>query len=201
MTVIRRTDPSNGYEAISADFMSARSKSNIGVATVSEWARSLPHGASVLDLGCGNGVPISEAMVDAGFVVYGIDASPSMIAAFRARFPDAPVECNAIEDSQLFGRTFDAIVAWGLIFLLAPDAQATLIQKAASALEPGGRFVFTAPRQACAWADTLTGQTSVSLGVDRYREIVEQEGLSLVGETEDEGQNHYYFCLRRIQDA
>ena len=124
-----------------------------------------------------------------------------MIAAFRARFPDAPVECNAIEDSQLFGRTFDAIVAWGLIFLLAPDAQATLIQKAASALEPGGRFVFTAPRQACAWADTLTGQTSVSLGVDRYREIVEQEGLSLVGETEDEGQNHYYFCLRRIQHA
>ena len=199
MTGIRRTDPSNGYEAISADFMSVRSKSNIGVATVSEWAKSLPHGASVLDLGCGHGVPVSKALIEAACDVYGIDASPSMIAAFRARFPDTLVECNAIEDSQFFGRTFDAIVAWGLIFLLAPDVQATLIHNAASALKPGGRFLFTAPSQACEWQDTLTGQTSVSLGSDRYREILESVGLSLVGETDDEGQNHYYFVCKPEQ--
>ena len=84
------------------------------------------------------------------------------------------------------------MASMGLIFLLAPDAQATLIHKTALALKPGGRFLFTAPRQACAWPDSLTRQTSVSLGSDRYREILASEGLSLVGETEDEGQNHYY---------
>ncbi len=191
MTSITPADQSNGYETVSGNFMFIRSRS-IGVASVREWAKSLPPGGSVLDVGCGHGMPISKALIDEGFSVYGIDASPSMIAAFRSHFSDTPLECSAIEDSQLFGREFDGVVAWGLMFLLAPDVQATLIHKAALALKPGGRFLFTAPHQACEWLDSLTGKTSVSLGSDKYRELVESEGLVLVGETEDEGQNHYY---------
>lgn len=196
MTSIAPTDPSNGYETVSRDFMSIRSRSNIGLATVRDWAKSLPIGGSVLDMGCGHGVPISEALIDEGFAVYGIDASPSMIAAFRTRFPNIPVECSAIEDSQLFCRTFDGIIAWGLMFLLAPSVQALVIHKVALALKPGARFLFTAPHQACEWLDNLTGQKSVSLGPDTYRKLLEAEGLALVDETEDEGQNHYYFVRK-----
>jgi 2-polyprenyl-3-methyl-5-hydroxy-6-metoxy-1,4-benzoquinol methylase len=196
MTSMAPADPSNGYESVSEDFMSIRSRSAIGIAIVRDWAESLPFGGSVLDLGCGHGVPISKALIDEGFTVYGIDASPSMIAAFRVRFPDVPVECSAIEDSQLFGRRFDGVIAWGLMFLLAPDVQATLIHKVALALRPGGKFLFTAPREGCEWLDSLTGQKSVSLGLDRYRKLVESEGLALVGESEDEGQNHYYFVCK-----
>jgi len=47
----------------------------------------LPDGANVLDLGCGTGVPITKTLIERGLHVYGIDASPSMLAAFRARFP------------------------------------------------------------------------------------------------------------------
>jgi SAM-dependent methyltransferase len=79
------------------------------------------------------------------------------------------------------------------VFLLAPDAQANLIHKVARALKPGGRFLFTAPRQASEWSDNLTGRKSVSLGSDAYRQILEAAGLVLVGEAEDEGENHYYF--------
>jgi 2-polyprenyl-3-methyl-5-hydroxy-6-metoxy-1,4-benzoquinol methylase len=196
MTSIARADRSNGYETVSGDFMSIRSRSNIGIATVRDWAKSLPLGGSVLDIGCGHGVPVSKALIDEGFAVHGIDASPSLIAAFRAQFPNIPVECGAIEDSQLFGRRFDGVIAWGLMFLLAPDVQALLIHKVALALQPAGRFLFTAPHQACEWLDNLTGQKSVSLGSDTYRTIVESEGLALVGETKDEGQNHYYFVCK-----
>lgn len=175
--------------------MSIRSRS-IGVATVRDWAESLPPSGSVLDLGCGHGIPISQALIDEGLAVYGIDASPSLIAAFRFRFPNAPVECSAIEDSRFFARKFDGVVAWGLMFLLAPDVQATLIHKVALALRPGGRFLFTAPHQACEWPDNLTGQKSSSLGSTTYRRIVESEGLTLIGETEDEGRNHYYFVCK-----
>lgn len=38
----------------------------------------------------------------------------------------------------------------------------------------------------------LTGKTSVSLGSDAYRRIIESAGLALMGEAEDDGQNHYY---------
>lgn len=52
-----------------------------------------------------------------------------MIAASRERFPDAHVECPAVEDSTFFGRTFDGVVAWGLMFLLPNGVQAVVIGK------------------------------------------------------------------------
>ena len=196
MTSTPPTDKSNGYEAISADFMSIRSRSTTGLATVRDWAKSLPPSACVLDLGCGHGLPISKALLDEGCAVYGVDASPSMVAQFRSRFPNAQVERSAIENSRLFGRRFDGAIAWGLMFLLARDFQASLIHKVALALKPGGKFLFTAPHQVCEWSDNLTGRKSLSLGSVGYRKIVESEGLELVGEAEDEGQNHYYFVCR-----
>jgi SAM-dependent methyltransferase len=189
-------DRSNGYEAVSEDFMSRRTRSPVGVATVREWAKALPRGGAVLDLGCGHGVPISLALVDDGFTVCGVDASATMIAAFRARFPDALAECGAVEESRFFDRQFDGVIAWGLTFLLVPDAQAKLIHQVAAAMKPGGRFLFTAPYQECEWSDNLTGQTSVSLGSGAYRQLVESEGLFLDHEAEDEGQNHYYFVQK-----
>lgn len=196
MTNTTHPDHSNGYEVVCDKFISIRSKSSTGVSTVRDWAKSLSRRAAVLDVGCGHGIPISEALIDEGFAVHGIDASPSLIAAFSYLFPNVPVECSAIEDSQFFGRKFDGVIAWGLMFLLAPDIQATLIHKVASVLKPGGKFLFTSPRQVCEWPDNLTGRKSVSLGSEEYRKIVVSEGLVLVGESEDEGQNHYYFVCK-----
>lgn len=177
--------------------MSRRTRSDVGVATVREWAKELPPGGAVLDLGCGHGVPISQCLADQGLIVYGIDASPSMIAAFRARLPDAPSECSPVEDSQFFsGRRFDGVVAWGLIFLLAPAVQAAVIHKVAVGLKRGGRFVFTAPQQPCEWPDNLTLRKSVSLGAEAYRQILKAAGLILLDEAEDEGENHYYLARK-----
>lgn len=191
---------SNGYEQVAADFIAHRTTSNVGVQTVRDWAGTLPRGAAVLDLGCGHGIPISATLVHEGATIFGIDASPSLLAAFRVRFPDAQVECNAVEKSTLFGRSFDAAIAWGLMFLLTPEAQAQLIAKVASALKPDGRFLFTAPAQACEWPDILTGSRSCSLGADAYRKLVGAAGLTVVSEAEDEGDNHYYF-VRKTDNA
>lgn len=189
-------DRSNGYEAVSTEFIALRARSRVGAATVREWARALPPGGSVLDLGCGHGDPISRVLVDLGLAVHGVDSSPSMIAAFRKRFPDAPAECAPVEESRFFGLAFDAVVAWGLMFLLAPGAQTSLIHRVGRALKPGGRFLFTAPSQVAEWPDSMTGQTSVSLGAKAYRHILEEAGLSVIDEADDEGENHYYFSQK-----
>ena len=184
-------DSSGGYDALAREFMLRRNPT-IGVATVRRWARALPPGGAVLDLGCGHGVPISQALIQDGFAVYGVDASPAMAAAFHERLPRAHVACEAVEDSGLFGRTFDGVVAWGLLFLLAADAQVALIHRVASVLLPGGSFLFTAPEQACTWTDMLTGRQSVSLGNEGYRAVLAAAGLELLAEHQDEGGNHYY---------
>lgn len=188
-------DPSNGWDAVAPLFMGARSR--IGVETVRTWAQSLPPGAVVLDLGCGSGVPISEALMADGCVVYGVDASPTLVSAFRRRFPHAPVACESAEGSAFFGRTFDAVVAVGLMFLLPPSTQQALIRRVALALGSGGRFLFTAPERRCTWADELTGRSSISLGVEAYRQALDAAGFDLVDTRVDEGENHYFAAVRR----
>jgi SAM-dependent methyltransferase len=195
---VTNPDKSNGYEGVASVFIAGRGRdsSETGASDVADWSQLLPGGATVLDLGCGTGVPISQALIERGFNVYGVDASPTMVAAFRARFPRVPVECAAVEESGFFGRTFDGVVAWGLFFLLDADVQRRLVAKIAGVLQSGGRFLFTAPSQSCSWADAMTGRTSISLGHEAYRNALETEGMSLVGTHRDDAENHYYFAQK-----
>jgi 2-polyprenyl-3-methyl-5-hydroxy-6-metoxy-1,4-benzoquinol methylase len=198
LPIVANPDKSSGYEEIASIFISGRGRDHLGVgaSVVADWSQMLPDGATVLDLGCGTGVPISQALIERGFNVYGVDASARMIAAFRARFRTVPVECAAVEDSDFLGRTFDSVVAWGLFFLLDAEVQRRLIAKVAAVLPRGGRLLFTAPSQSCSWADAVTGRTSISLGHEAYRNALEAEGMSLVGTHRDEGENHYYFSQK-----
>jgi SAM-dependent methyltransferase len=191
-------DKSNGYEEIAAVYVAGRGRAvgGIGAATVAEWSRTLPPAAAVLDLGCGTGVPISLVLIERGFLVHGVDAAPTMVAAFRDRFSDFLVECAAVEDSNFFGKKFDAVVSVGLFFLLDEQTQLQLISKIASALRSGGQLLFTAPRQICSWTDAMTDRASFGLGFDVYRDALEAHGLSLIGTQTDEGENHYYFARK-----
>jgi cyclopropane fatty-acyl-phospholipid synthase-like methyltransferase len=199
MTSSDSDDASNGWEAVAADLVAGRSRT-IGVATVRAWGRSLPAGSSVLDLGCGSGVPVSQTLMDDGLIVYGVDAAPTLIAAFRSRFPQATAACEPVESSRFFERTFDGVVAVGLMFLLSADVQRALIRRVAAALRPCGRFLFTAPVQRCTWADLQTGRESRSLGGEVYRALLGDAGFTLVGTDVDEGGNHYYDA-ERSRDA
>ena len=161
-------DRSNGYEAVSEEFLgrrgSRRRSTGIGVDAVRKWAQTLPRGGAVIDLGCGPGLPITEVLVAEGLNVFAVDAAPSFVQAFRRNLPNTPVACEAVQDSGFFDRTFDAVLAWGLIFLLDAEDQRRLIQKIAGILVPGGRLLFTSPAKPLAWNDVMTGLESRSLG-------------------------------------
>lgn len=189
------TDQSAGWDAVADRFMALRSA--IGVQLVRSWARdSLPSSAAILDIGCGSGVPIAEALVSDGFSVWGIDASPSLISAYRRRLPDMPAACESAQDSEFFGRTFVGAVSIGLVFLLDATDQRKLLSNVASSLEPGGRFLFSAPREVCEWKDTLTNRASLSLGEDAYAEHLARVGLSLNHCISDEGGNNHYEAMK-----
>lgn len=184
------TDMSNGWDAVAERFLAVRS--GAGAAVVREWAKALPAGGDVLDLGCGSGEPIAAALDTAGCHVYGVDASPRLVAAFARRLPRHRVVCETVEASSFFGMRFDAAVAVGLLFLLPPPAQRALIARVAAALKPGGRFLFSAPLEQAEWMDLLTGRPSVSLGEAAYRAALHAAGMQVVAQHVDEGGNHYY---------
>ena len=189
------SDRSEGWDSVADTFVAARSA--IGAALVRDWARAnLPLHASVVDIGCGSGVPITQVLVEQGLDLFAIDASPALLAHFRRRFPGVPAACEAAQDSAFFGRCFDAAVLIGLIFLLSEGDQARLIARVGDALCPGGRFLFTAPRQACRWRDVLTGRWSRSLGEGAYEQLLRLSGLRLVDRYEDEGGNHHLAAVK-----
>jgi cyclopropane fatty-acyl-phospholipid synthase-like methyltransferase len=187
-------DKSNGYEAIAGHFIAGRNQ-RIGPSTVREWSKRLPRGAEILELACGHGV-VSQVLIDEGFPLWAIDASPTILAKFRERFPHVPTECAAAEESDYFGRTYDAIVAWGLIFLLPEATQRALIHKMARALNPGGRLLFTSEENPLEWDDAMTDQHSSALGRDAYIAEIEAAGLVPEGNDKDIGNNYYFFARK-----
>jgi SAM-dependent methyltransferase len=193
-------DRSNGYEAVSEEFLAGRGSrsrsAGIGVKEVRKWARTLPQGSSIIDLGCGPGFPITAVLIEDGLHVFGVDAAPSLVAAFQRNLPGTPIICEAVQESRLFDRTFDAVLAWGLIFLLKAEDQYRLIQRSAEILVLGGHLLFTATSKPSVWNDAMTGLESISLGAEQYRKRLGAVGISVAEEYEDEGKNHYFDALK-----
>jgi SAM-dependent methyltransferase len=152
----------------------------------------LPRGSAVIDLGCGPGFPITDVLVAEGLNTFAVDAAPSFVEAFRRNLPNTPVICEAVQDSGFFDRTFDGVLAWGLIFLLSPEDQRRVIERIAVILAPGGRLLFTSPAEPLVWKDAMTGLESRSLGAEEYRRQLSVVGLGVISEYEDDGQNLYF---------
>ena len=184
------TDSSAGWDAVADRFIALRS--GIGTSLVSGGAeRHIAPGATILDIGCGHGMPIAQALVDKGYRVAGVDAAPRLAAAFARRFPDMAIACEPALTSHFFHRRHPGIIAIGFLFLLDAAEQPNMLRRMARALEPGGRLLVSVPREACVWRDTLTGRESASLGVAAYEAVLLESGVQPVGWLGDEGGNAY----------
>lgn len=124
------------YDANAAGFVADTANVEFG-ALQREFARRLPEGGRVLDLGCGSGRD-SLAFLRAGFAVDALDGSEQMVKA-ASGLTGLPVAHATFSDYEPQG-PYDGI--WACSSLLhAPAAElAGVIAKYARALAPGGTF-------------------------------------------------------------
>lgn len=132
------------YEAHAAAWDRQRGReSRLEADWLDRFAALLPAGATVLDLGCGSGVPIARHLIERGCSLTGVDSSPSLIGLCRQRFPGHQwlvADMRALD----LGQRFDGLIAWHSSFHLRPDDQRALFPRFAAHAGPGAALMFTA---------------------------------------------------------
>ena len=108
-----------------------------------EWLQSrLDDGASVLDIGCGAGVPITQSLAKR-FAVTGVDVSSEMIRLARANVPRASFVQSDVTSVEFDDSTFDAVVAFFSLFHIPREDHPCLFSRIRDWLKPGGHLMCT----------------------------------------------------------
>jgi cyclopropane fatty-acyl-phospholipid synthase-like methyltransferase len=163
-------------------------------------AATLPAGSRILDLGCGNGVPITEALVKTEHRVVGLDTSTEMLAHFRVNLPGTAVVRGDARRCPFSNGGFDAAVSWGMMFHLERREQAAVFASVSRVLKPGAPFLFTAAEIVDAddggITGTMNGVTFHYYAVPSYRTLVAEYGFMLVDVHDDPGVSTYFLARK-----
>lgn len=158
-----------GYDAISrayrADDGSAALSSAEDISRYAAWvnelAALLPAGATVLDLGCGAGIPGTRELTDHRLRVIGVDFSAVQLCRARDLVSAATFVQADMATLRLRPGSLDAVVSlYALIHVPVPD-QRRLFPRIRRWLRPGGYFLATVG------AERWTG-TERYLGADMF---------------------------------
>ncbi len=130
-----------GYDRIAATYLAVRLETFTPQeqAFLDEVVASLEPGASVLDLGCGAGVPVTAALA-AQAAVTGVDISWEQLALARERVPSARLVQADMASLALASSSFDAIVAFCSLVHVPRENQQEVFGRIASWLRPSGTF-------------------------------------------------------------
>jgi len=189
------------YDLIAQWYASARGRW-AGVKEALDLVGSLPAGARVLDLGCGNGIPITSVVVAAGCRSMGIDSSAEMLARFVVNSAGTPALRAIAQRLPLRGDSFQAVIAWGMLFHLPQADQRHAVAEVSRVLGSGGAFLFTSGDVDDDSGTHVTPMNGVdfhyySYSVEGYRRILDERGMDLLNVSVDAGQNTYYSARKR----
>lgn len=144
----------------------------------------IPKGASLLDLGCGNGKPIMEYFLQSGFMVTGVDASEKMLTLAKQNFPAEEFLFQDMRKLKLETR-FNAIIAWHSFLHLPAEDQPKMFEIFANHLLPNGIILFTSgTKRGEAWG--INGGENLfhaSLDTDEYHNLLVKNQFKILNQT------------------
>jgi ubiquinone/menaquinone biosynthesis C-methylase UbiE len=128
------------FDQLAALYQGEHSHNPFQAALVERIAALTPAGASVLDLGCGTGVPTAKILTESDHRVVGVDESEGMLRLARDQVPGAEfVHADIVDLPPAFG-PFDAVTAFfSLLMLSRADIERTF-GRVRGWLKPGGYF-------------------------------------------------------------
>ena len=174
-------DTGHLYDRIAPWWDHQGAQSTAGIDFVRTAIRLSAGKGSALDVGCGSGGRIIDALLGAGFRVTGLDVSGSMLAYARRRHPGSRFILGDICEWEPEER-YEAIIAWDSIFHVPYDAQRRVVMKLCDALASGGVILFTAGGVDGEITGRMRGQDFYysSLAEEEYLRVMKERGCKCV---------------------
>lgn len=147
----------------------------------------LPKNASILDFGCGPGIPFTKELVKRGFKVTAIDISDTMIKEAKKNAPEADYIKVSMTDIN-FKNEFDGIFSGYTMLCLDPKNFRIAAKKAVKSLKRGGFFFLALNEPAPEGHDESENYTEIMgqkmysrpYTEDEVREVFEKLNMKII---------------------
>lgn len=147
--------------------------------------------STILDLGCGGGIPVAKYLIRRGFQVTGVDASSTMIQLWRARFSPHRAILADMRQLELHER-FNGIIAWDSFFHLPQDDQRAMFLTFALHAAPSAVLLFTSGNSLGEAVGSLRGEPLYHASLDsrEYESLLAENGFVMLDHVVDDPQCH-----------
>lgn len=190
-----------GYDTVYLQYLRERSQLKSSK-YVHKLINYLKAGSTLLDLGCGAGIPVDDLLLKKGHSVIGIDASSRMIAQARKNCPGGEYY---VGDLSLLAREeylVDAVLCFYALFHLPRDHHATILSTMRSFLTPGGMLLITMGDKDFEGITDFYGTPMwwSQWAPPKNRELVERAGFEILFDEIDHSgsENHHVVLARAV---
>lgn len=169
------------YNKVADWFAENRDKGLMEKKYLDELILHLDADSSVLDLGCGTGIPILGYFLSQKLNITGVDASDKILSIAKKNFPSTQFIRADMRELSLH-KTFDAIVAWHSFFHLPAEDQPAMFATFKAHLNPGGILLFSSgTTHGEAWGQ-IDGEKLFhgSLNTEEYQKLLTDHHFTLL---------------------
>ena len=158
-------DPSrivrSGYDAIAGRYLDARLRGIDQLPLLRDFIRAVPKAATVLDAGCGAGLPITGHLASSCHVL-GVDFSLAQLRLARELVPNACFACQDLAALGLATASVDGVCSFYSIIHIPRSLHPRVLRDLYRVLKPGGIALL------CLGAEDLPGEVGEYQGVPMF---------------------------------
>jgi ubiquinone/menaquinone biosynthesis C-methylase UbiE len=134
----RRAVVRAGYDDVAESYLAERPLDGADVALLDQVTERLGPGATVLDAGCGAGVPVVRHLLAAGLAPTGLDISRRQLELARELVPDCELVLGDLAALPFPPATFAGVVSYYAIIHVPRADHAAVFAEVCRVLRPGG---------------------------------------------------------------
>ncbi len=133
-----------GYDGIAQQYLDfAMRKPTHRLEWTDKLIAAIPQKSSILELGCGGGLPVTKYLLERGFVVTANDISQAQVNIAQREAPGADYVVGDMTGLSFPPNTFDGVLMFFSLFHIPIEDQQKVLSKIHLWLKPGGHLVLS----------------------------------------------------------